>query len=91
MSEHAVSCLASVLVGQFLGVLVWWEDQEAPCYLSFTSDLFLSLDLGSRVPGLYHWTVRLADARLQGQTWILRRLLSPSGERSTLFWSGPEP
>ncbi len=77
--------------GHYFAVLVWWEEQQSPTYLSFTKGLILPLDLDSRVPGCYNWMVRLADVRRRGQSWILRRFLSATGDPSRLTWGGPEP
>ncbi len=77
--------------GQYFAVHVWWEDQQTPTYLSFTSDPILTLNLGTRVPGVYRWSVRLADVGQLGEIQILRRFLSAAGERASFTWSGPEP
>lgn len=77
--------------GQYFAVHVWWDQQQTPTYLSFTRERVLSLDLGARAPGLYWWDVRLADVGQLGGTLILRRFLSPAGERSGFTWSGQEP
>ena len=77
--------------GHYFAVLVWWEGQQAPSYLGFTKEAVFPLDLASRMPGRFSWTVRIADVRQREQSWILRRFLSPTGDRSSFSWTGPAP
>ncbi len=75
--------------GQYFALYLWWEEQQAPAFLTLLTKPAYTLDLTDRAAGTYHWAVRVVEGRRDGALQILHRNLSPLSRQISVEWTTP--